>query len=1181
MFLAMIRFEWRFFTRQYSFWLTSLGIFAFTFSSVAVEQFRFGFKSANVYLNSPYSNTLSMLIVSVVGMFIVVNFAANTAIRNYQYNMNEIIHSKTLNYVAYRVGCFIGTYLVVLAVSAMAPLGLFVGSLMPWLDVSRLGYIDVWHYLQPFLVFSVPTSLTLTCIYYAVALRFKSMMAAYVLALLVFTLFLLSGTLFSGLNNNTLITLIDPFALRAFNDASLYWTANQKNTELVALQGNVLFNRVFWFVASVAILAVLGRFSTRVKSSPAQSFQVNDDSPRKYVPLSRLKHSYQPKSDLLQFFRLFYYETKHLVMSPSFWTLLIIACVILITNLIGPTRVGNVSNYPFTHSMVDAIRSAFSISIIIVITFYSAEIVWREKTYAIAEIIDSSPVHNASLWLAKLLAVTTVVFSLLLIGISLAIIYQLSQGFYHVDIAQYFKSLIYFLGLPWVWYIFLAFFVQTLSPNKYLGMTIFVACMFMPVALTSVGVEHHMFFFASAPMLQYSDMNGYAWFLTSQYYYMLYWGAFAVLLAAFSCALWRRGLHVSYLTRWRNMGDELGKFGQFVVVAAIVCFISVGTIIHNNTSVLNEFTTAEEFVQIQTGYEKTYARYADMPMFDVNNVKLDVAIFPELDKLEAIATLSVTNNSASVIDKVLVNYPENSTVEIKDASVSFYDARLKAAWLTFKQALKPNESREIEIYVARSRRGFRDTNEDFSVVNNGTYLLNSLLLPTFGVNQDFYINDPVERNERGLPPHYRAPSEQQNDLLSSASNKVTATVTLSTSNEQMALAPGKLVQQWQQNGRNYYRYQTDMPIAQTFPVYSARLVSVEDRQNDVAIELYHSPDHEWNSGRIVDSTKASLNYLSSRWGDSPVSVIKVVEHPIYNRQSASYSGMLMFPENSIFAKDMRGQPNNSYIDFLIARALAKQWLQLTINVADTTGMDILVNGLAQYSALQFIQHRYGKQQVAEIVNVELTRYFRGASASTSPELSLLANNNQSFVSTNKAGIVLTRLASVLGEDAINNAILSLMKTSDSGAAQLVTVYDLLQAIQTRTPETLHDFVAQQFDQVAYYQLNIQRSKLSNTGKELRVTINAQKFSIFPSGNEQRTEFVEPMTIGVYADNPRTGDGSPVALVEQQVTITSGTQQVKIDLRSLKDVGEAKYVLLDPYVRVIDRDLRDNLRQITK
>ncbi|MEQ3651988.1 MAG: hypothetical protein ABNH33_01565, partial [Glaciecola sp.] len=138
MFLKMLAFEWRYYTKQPSFIVTCLVFFLLPFLAMTIDQITIG-AGGNTNLNSPYAIAETLFLFSLFAMFLVINFVANTATRNDSSMMSEIICTKPIPPVPYRLGRFFGAFLVSVTVFSLVPLALLLGSLMPWLDQTRLG----------------------------------------------------------------------------------------------------------------------------------------------------------------------------------------------------------------------------------------------------------------------------------------------------------------------------------------------------------------------------------------------------------------------------------------------------------------------------------------------------------------------------------------------------------------------------------------------------------------------------------------------------------------------------------------------------------------------------------------------------------------------------------------------------------------------------------------------------------------------------------------------------------------------------------------------------------------------------------------------------------------------------------------------------------------------------------
>lgn len=159
MLFKMMQFELRYFMRQPSFYITSLILFFLTFMASVSDSVQIG-GSSNVNINSPYAITQVIAIMSVFAIFLVVNFVGSSAIRDDVSKLNELVLSKPLNIAKYKVGRFIGAYLVTLIVFSTTMLGIWIGSgfgsLIGWLDSDMVGENKLSYYLVPFFILLCP-----------------------------------------------------------------------------------------------------------------------------------------------------------------------------------------------------------------------------------------------------------------------------------------------------------------------------------------------------------------------------------------------------------------------------------------------------------------------------------------------------------------------------------------------------------------------------------------------------------------------------------------------------------------------------------------------------------------------------------------------------------------------------------------------------------------------------------------------------------------------------------------------------------------------------------------------------------------------------------------------------------------------------------------------------------------
>lgn len=1184
MFTKMLSFEWRYFTRQPSFIVTMLIFFLLPFLSVVIDNLQIG-SGGNVNFNSPFSIALTILILGFFGMFLVVNFVANTAIRNDEVHMSEILYTKPIKHVAYQLGRFFGAYFVVVTVSAMVPLGLFLGSIMPGVDPERLGPTNVMAYVMPFFIFSVPTLFVLSSIFYAAALRFRGMMAVYLFALGIFVLYGAVGAIFSDPTQRDIMAITDPFGIRAFFTTTQYWTPSERNVQVVMLSGNVLYNRLLWLGLGIAILFGLGRVFAPL-SLPKKNVKKAKAGLSIGMPINNnITGSYTKGADLRQFIARVVFEIKQVVMSPAFIILMIIGAVLVITEFIDPAGFYGASNWPLTQYMVQLIQNGFSLSLIIVITYYTAEVVWRERSTGIGDIIDSMPVHNFTFWFSKLIAVCVVIIALLLVGMLATIANQLSKGYTNFDISQYLLTLVYFTALPFILLAVLAFFIQALSPNKYVGMLIFVGYFFVSLAFSELGLEHNMFQFSAAPLMQYSDMNGYGWALTTQHYYMLYWAAFALVLAAFSYAMWQRGPDTNLKSRIGLLGYSLGRKGQTVVVIGIVSFISLGTIIHYNTRVINQFFVQDDVIDTRVAYEKIYSQHENDPIPTIIAVDIDVAIFPSIRKLEAIAKLSFENKTDQEIKRFLVNYPNHSTVEIEGATIEDFNRDFKTAWMSFPTALAPGEKVDATIKITRQHQGFKDRDEDTNLIKNGTFINNFALLPNFGVNQGYYLSDQHERRKNDLGPPKRAykledESRYNESFFGAHVGLIDFTATLSTSDDQLAIAPGYLQKYWTEGGRNYFVYEMDSPMINFYNIMSADLEVKSEIHNGIEITVYYHREHAWNVDRMIQSSKDSLDFFIDKFGPYQHKQLRIIEFPGYSSFAQSFANTVPYSERIGFITDLRDTSEIDPVYYVTAHEVAHQWFGHQLDAANVQGSAILSEALSQYASLQVMRNKYGAAKIRKFLTYELDSYLRGRATEYLEEMPFMRSENQQYIHYRKGSVVMMAIADRIGFEQLNVALKALIEQFRFSQDRLATTLDLLAAIKSVSAAEHHDFIDQQFTQITIYNLRIDGADTTNTDgvlKTLDITVNTEQFIADGKGSEEQQSFNDLVDIVVFSNDPNDLDANTHVLYQKKHRLHDGENKISLDYADIDiKLGEPAYVGVDPFVRFIDRNNRDNI-----
>jgi ABC-2 type transport system permease protein len=1189
MITKMFFFEWRYFTRQPSFYIASAIFFGMAFFTSGFNKLNDLFGS-NIFINGPYFIAQIMGLLTFFSIFLVVNFIANTAIRDQQTGMDEILYCKPISPLPYQLGRFLGSFAVLLTVFSLVPIGMFLGSLMPWVTETRVGPLNISHYLSSFLYISVPTMLVFSCAFYAIAVRLKSMMAVYLTVVAIFILNTISEGLFLQQDARVLAALLDPFANRTFSEVSRYWTVFEKNNEAITLTGALLQNRLLWLTIGALVLVFFGQLTKNLELSSGKSSKnkdkknIQEDKGAEFSNF--LNHRKGDESaSLPQFLIRVKFEIKQVILTPSFLILCSFMFFVMIAVLFQPKGMFGSTDLPFTQIMVQVIQGSMKILSIIIITFYTAEAVWRDRSSTMGDIIDSMPVSNITFWLSKLVAVWLVLLSLLVFGILVAIIFQLGNGFIQsvdqLQLGQYFISLFYFSALPWMMLTVLAFLLQIISPNKYAGMFLFVFFIIVSFVMEPLGLGHNMLNFSKSPTMIYSDLNGYGWSITTQNWYMLYWGALSAVMSIIGFGLWQRGNAVSLKRRIKNIGYQIGNIGKVAIAVSGIIFVLSGANIYYNTQILNQYVSADDNNEMLANYEKNFSQYAELPVPIITKLNAAVDIFPKELKVEAKVNIEIFNKSQQPIERFLVSTIDLDKFKmiINGGSLGPLDSELNSGWFNFDQPLMPGEKRQASYELVRQIKGFSDKRTTTNIVENGSFFNSTEMFPMFGYQNLAQLNDRAIRKKYGLPPAKRAHKLEQSEyygetIMGPSSGYLEFETTVSTSIDQIAIAPGYLQKEWTTGERRYFHYKMDAPIENYFAYLSGRFERQRSDYKGIDIEIYYHKDHQVNVTRMIEGIKDSIDYFSKNFGEYQHKQARIIEIPRYYAFAQSFPNTIAFSERIGFITDMRNENEIDQIYYVTAHEMAHQWWGGQVDGANVQGSTMISETLAQYSALMLTAKKHGQKKVRGILTSELDKYFRGRSDEALEELPLMRVENQQYIHYRKGAVAMMSLVDVLGEERMNTALSDFLKHFKFSKDTYPTTLDLQSFVSRNANQQELKFISSIFEEIHLYDLkakSIEIAELENERFEITLVVDAHLSSADGQGLETKIDLSEMIDIGLFADDPddMSVDNPPIYLKKH--LITSGLNTITLNVEK-----RPTFAGIDPLVKLIDRDSADNI-----
>ncbi|WP_375163915.1 ABC transporter permease, partial [Phenylobacterium sp.] len=228
MFGKIAAFELRYQVRQPIFWIAGLIFFLLVFASVTIDQIQIG-SGGNIHKNAPVAIASTTLIMALFFMFAATAFVANVIVRDDETGYGPIVRSTQIRKFDYLYGRFAGAFVAIALAFLFVPLGLFLGSLMPWVDPETLGPNRLADYAFAYAVLALPGLFLISAIFFTVTTLTRSMMGAYLgVAAFLVAYFALVAALRDP-SHLPLAALVEPIGQAAFSAATRYFTAAEAN----------------------------------------------------------------------------------------------------------------------------------------------------------------------------------------------------------------------------------------------------------------------------------------------------------------------------------------------------------------------------------------------------------------------------------------------------------------------------------------------------------------------------------------------------------------------------------------------------------------------------------------------------------------------------------------------------------------------------------------------------------------------------------------------------------------------------------------------------------------------------------------------------------------------------------------------------------------------------------------
>jgi len=1184
----IFKFELKYHLRQPLFYILFVIFFFLTFGAVTSDAVTIGGALGNVNRNAPFVIMQLLLVMSVFGVLTTTAYVASAVNRDFEYNTDSLFFSSPIRKSQYLLGRFSAAFIVSGLVYLGVVTAIMIGSKMPWLDKERLGAFVFKPYLFSYFALILPNLFLFAAIFFAVAALTRSLMATYTSVAAFYVAYIVSRVSLRDIESEKLGSILDPFSLAPFARATRYWTVFEKNSSVLPLDGIFLWNRLLWIGVALVLLGLTlvffkmetGTAGGKKKKRKAAELEVPPDHAGLALP--KVTQRFDASTSWRQYVTTIRVETRSILKSLPFIVILLLAVLNTVGGAVFANPIFGTSFYPVTYVMTGVIEGNFLFFAVIIAAFYAGEIVFRERMLKLNEVTDTMPAPTWSMWAGKLTALFIALYIALATAVLTTIAVQAAKHYYNFELGLYFRGVFLVIGIQLLMITVLVFFGQIITNNRYIGFLIALFYIIGQSVMQALHYEHRLYSVFNPPDMTYSAMNGYGHFTRPFEWLSLYWTIFAAILLIAGHLFWVRGTETAMKIRTRVARARFDKPVFATLALLVVAFGASGCYIFYNTNVLNHYTTEDQRDKRAAETEKLYKKYDRIPQPRITDVQADVDIQPDKRWVDIRGTYTLVNKTAQPIrDLHVVMTPELQTsIRIPGATLAQNDPSHGYFIYRLAQPLAPGATLPMSFTVQIHHRGFENTSRDNTIVENGTFFNNFATFPHLGYNPGVELQEAHKRRKYGLAPVVRMakiddPKARMDNGITRDADWINLDTTVSTSPDQIAIAPGYLQKEWTANGRRYFRYKTTSPILAFWAYLSARYEVKRGSWKGVPIEIYYDPQHAYNVDRMIYGVQKSLDYFTANFSPYQHKQVRILEFPRYAQFAQSFPNTIPFSESIGFIADLRDKEAIDYVFYVTAHEVAHQWWAHQVIGADVQGGSMLAETLAQYSALMVMEKEYGRDKMRRFLKYELDRYLAGRGGELVAEMPLMLVENQPYIHYRKGSLVMYELRDEIGEDKVNAALRQLIHDHAFEQAPYATTRDLIADFRAVTPPEKQSLITDLFETITLYDNKTTEATATKRpdGKYLvTVTVESKKFRADDRGKETAVPVDDWVDIGALGSAKTKGNEPVLALEKHHLTMPKATFAFVVATKPDR-AG------IDPLNKLIDRNPDDNTKKV--
>lgn len=1074
-------------------------------------------------------------------------FAAQATVRDFDSQMVSLVYACTVNVKKVLWARITALTLLCFFVYFSFSLGLVAGvfghaELSLGLALSSLSW--------GLMILLLPGLMLLVSVFFAIGLRFKNSLYLYLFACLFFFVYqfylmvngspLMASRIAPDPDWVVFLTAIDPYGLSGYFDLVSEWAPEQKNQMLPGLTAEFLVNRIAF--VTIAILIAFVAISLHAKHFSLDSLQsASSNLKARLAASNNLKHPFK-KIGVGQSIATFLPLSKFLVVAKMEWLLTFktktflamsaaLAFVMGSEVYFGYAHLENMGTSAIASTMItmnrylgDVLPRFGGLFILIV----AADLCWRDSQSKFKQLIDSTPVSNAELFVGRWLALCFVPLFFVTLAIVVSVALQIMfEG--SVDVSAYLLMCLY-SALPLFWMTTLCIVIHALLPNKYLALLVtFLTFLWTESSLSlSAGFEHPMWTLGRVPQFAYSEITGFGGELDGFWGYIAFRFCLLMVLCLVAFKFFRRGEELSTLNATQTVLFSKITFPVALSVAGLFTLLTAGNIMIQ-TGYEGNFQSSAMREAWKADYEKRYDHLRGKPSLVPDAISTKIHLLLEEERFVMEAKYQLINRSDDTIQELVFTTPKPMVyeqVEVEGATLVEYDDTFRTHKYQFQHPIAPGQTATLSFVGYYQQNGYLGVKSDNFIQSEYTYIRYLRYLPWFGYVQHYQLKHDGLRDEHGLAKYEQntlaQDMEQYAGDMSALYDWATLNTTIVTAQDHTAFAPGELVGQWTEGENSVFHYQTAGPVRNIGHVVSTPLPRKKAKVDHVELDVFY-PDGKSEYAELhMQAMKDAVVYGNKHFGKLLANNVRLIPAPHFFPSTGYALPQTIFIGEAVgFHVDLDNKDGFDHIYRRTVHEVAHQWWGHGLNGAATEGEAVLIETLAKYTEIVLLEKKYGPEYVKKLIDYEQRRYFAARGRSDSNELPMYRADDNHLIYS-KGAAAMYALKYHLGEQAINQALAKLVTNHSFPRKPAVTLDLIAYLSEDQSQENLaiiddwfnqtdiHDFAVSkgQIKQLVQgYQLDLCVTDKSNRLKSVYVALSDEDgktidgFELKPDGED--------------------------------------------------------------------------------